>query len=54
MDNDFIGVVMVVGFLLGVFFGVILTIKRIDIQEIKQVENGYYVTINDEIYFKEK
>jgi hypothetical protein len=36
------------GFSMG--FGISGTVE---IQEIKQVDEGYYITINDEIYYKE-
>ena len=39
--------------LLGIAFGGVIFCKSIEIQEIKQVDNGYYITINNEIYYKE-
>lgn len=39
--------------LLGVLIGSTILTDSIEIQEIKQVDKGYYITINDEIYYKE-
>lgn len=57
MFDDF-GTVMVVFFLLiisccvGLIVGLNAT-NKIEIQDIKQVDNGYYITINDDIYYSE-
>ena len=39
--------------LLGILVGYMIGSCKIEIQEIKPVEQGYYITINDEIYYKE-
>jgi hypothetical protein len=39
---------IIIGFTLGFCRG-----KLMEIQDIKQVDNGYYITINNEIYYKE-
>lgn len=41
-------VIACMGFCIGIIVG-----SQIEIQEIKPVESGYYITINDEIYYKE-
>ena len=40
-------------FAIGIVVGWVFSLKGIEIQEIKPVETGYYITINDEIYYKE-
>jgi hypothetical protein len=55
--DDFGAEVLVVLFIAVIFFlglvvGCIMS-GTLEIQEIKQADNGYYVTINNEIYYKE-
>lgn len=43
-------------FTIGIWVGIDVTfeiMKIEEIQEIKPVDNGYYITINNEIYYKE-
>ena len=40
-------------FLLGILVGYVIGSCKMEIQEIKPVDNGYYITINNEIYYKE-
>lgn len=51
-ESYFVAFLMAVAFVLGLFLGVIADIE-IDIQDIKEVDGGYYITINNEIYYKE-
>ncbi len=44
---------MAVLILIGVLIGVSSSYEEIKVQDIKQVDNGYYITINNEIYYKE-
>lgn len=51
-DYFFVAVVMILALIAGFVIG--LLVKRpIEIQDIKEVDNGYYITINNEIYYKE-
>lgn len=39
--------------LIGFLIGILGSYEEIKVQDIKQVDNGYYITINNEIYYKE-
>ena len=54
MESIFNGIAAAAFLIFGMLFGLIICSNpEIEIQDIRQVENGYYVTINDEIYYKE-
>lgn len=55
MDSEYLETlfIMAVLILIGFLIGVSLSYEEIKVQEIKQVDNGYYITINNEIYYKE-
>lgn len=40
-------------FILGLISGCIALSESIEIQEVVETEKGYYITINNEIYYKE-
>ena len=48
----FIGICVGLGIVLGFYIACIVRLPR-EIQEVREVDNGYYITINDEIYYKE-
>ena len=53
LDEDFLAVLFILAiFLFGLVVGCVIS-ETVEIQEIKQVDKGYYITINDEIYYKE-
>ena len=39
--------------LIGILIGAILSYEEINIQDVKQINDEYYITINNEIYYKE-
>ena len=49
LSISYLVVMMIISFLIGCCS----TTPKIEIQEIKPAKNGYYITINDEIYYKE-
>lgn len=55
MDSEYLETLlaMAVLILIGFLIGVSLFYEEIKVQDIKQVDNGYYITINNEIYYKE-
>lgn len=55
MDSEYLETlfIMAVLILIGSLIGVSLSYEEIKVQDIKQVDNGYYITINNEIYYKE-
>lgn len=55
MDSEYLETlfIMAVLILIGFLIGVSLSYEEIKVQDIKQVDNGYYITINNEIYYKE-
>ena len=55
MDSEYLETLlaMAVLILIGFLMGVSLSYEKIKVQDIKQVDNGYYITINNEIYYKE-
>lgn len=51
-DNVIFMIVVIIFFLLATF--VILNMEnKIEIQNVKSVDDGYYITIDNEIYYKE-
>ena len=48
----FMALLTIFGIIVGYTIG-FLAEKTIEIQDIKSVDNGYYITINNEIYYKE-
>lgn len=50
LNTSYLVAMMIISFLIGCCS----TTPKIEIQEIKPVDNGYYITINNEIYYKEK
>lgn len=55
MDSEYLETlfIMAVLILIGFLMGVSLSYEEIKIQDIKQVDNGYYITVNSKIYYKE-
>ena len=57
MDNLWLFITMsllsIIVFFAGVIVGCEEAYKPIEVQDIKQVENGYYITVSNEIYYKE-
>lgn len=55
MDIEYLETLLavVVFMLIGFLIGILVSYEEIKVQEIKQVDNGYYITINNEIYYKE-
>ena len=53
VDENIAVIFTIVCFIVGMILGFIVSTNSINIQEIKPVDNGYYITINDEIYYKE-
>lgn len=51
-DYGLIIFIILIFVVLGFFMGVSIA-SEIEIQEIKQVDKGFYITINDKIYYKE-
>lgn len=43
----------IVCFVVGMILGLMIGLSATEIQEIKPVEQGYYITINNKIYYKE-
>lgn len=44
---------IIVFIIIGFLIGVAPSYEEIKIQDVKPIENGYYITINNEIYYKE-
>lgn len=55
MDSEYLESIfaMAILILIGFLIGISLSYEEIKVQDIKQVDNGYYITINNEIYYKE-
>ena len=52
--EDFMNAFTIIVFIiLGFLIGVATSYEEIKIQDVKPIENGYYRTINNEIYYKE-
>nr|DAY61364.1 MAG TPA: hypothetical protein [Caudoviricetes sp.] len=55
MDIEYLETLLAVTvfILIGFLIGILVSYEEIKVQDIKQVDNGYYITINNEIYYKE-
>lgn len=55
MDSEYLETLlaMAILILIGFLIGILVSYEEIKVQDIKQVDNGYYITINNEIYYKE-
>lgn len=55
MDIEYLETLLAVAvfLLIGLLIGILVSYEEIKVQDIKQVDNGYYITINNEIYYKE-
>lgn len=55
MNSEYLETLLAVAvfLLIGFLIGILVSYEEIKVQEIKQVDNGYYITINNEIYYKE-
>ena len=55
MNSEYLETLLAVAvfLLIGFLIGILVSYEEIKVQDIKQVDNGYYITINNEIYYKE-
>lgn len=49
-DNEVVALLIVIIFIAGTIFGYHWRNSVIEIEQVKQVEDTYYITINNEIY----
>lgn len=49
-DNEVVSLLIVTIFIVGTIFGYHWRNSVIEIEQVKQVEDTYYITINNEIY----
>lgn len=49
-DNEIVALLVVIIFTAGTIFGYHWRNSVIEIEQVKQLDTGYYITINNEIY----